>query len=612
MNPSFLTSLKLMREACLAFAFLSVYTVNECFTLRKARSVAFAPMSRFRLLHSMLCALLIGLALTGCGNQEQTDLQKLNLKGQVVSNVQPANLPAPYAAARFLGQASFGPTRESIEAVQSMGYEAWIDKQLLREPTQIDWTAIANILDVNEERDNAFYGNFAITNISQAFFSGEDQLRLRTTWAISNFIVVSQAKVFPTGTSEYFNKLQQFAFSNFSDLIYMIIRDPAMGFYLDNDSNKAPSKGCLDCSLNENFARELLQLFTVGVYRLNADGTIVRDAQGRPIEAYTQDDVQDMTRALSGWVQDNKHVVRSKAQGAGPPSNFAGFDKWMIDPYPGLHDSGSKLILGTAIPAGQTADKDARAVADLLTRHPNTAPFVVQRLIQFLVKSDPSPDYVKRVSQVFSRDSQGRVGNLAAVVKAILLDPEARLHDDPKIPAANSGRIKEPVLRAVNIMRQLECKNMLVSHWSKWKHPFGIVEQRPFFAPSVFSFYSPLHRSPGTNVKVPEQKLLTSRQFSNYFQDLGGFLWAGGVNNDSTFRQAGCELGVLYEALEKSPEAFVIEVNRRFFAGGMPASLRHMVIDLAQSENRPWANRMSNLTFLLSLILASPAYSVQS
>ncbi|NCX45926.1 MAG: hypothetical protein EBW85_02540, partial [Burkholderiaceae bacterium] len=106
-----------------------------------------------------VASLLIGLALTGCGNQEQTDLQKLNLKGQVVSNVQPANLPAPYAAARFLGQASFGPTRESIEAVQSMGYEAWIDKQLLREPTQIDWTAIANILDVNEERDNAFYGN---------------------------------------------------------------------------------------------------------------------------------------------------------------------------------------------------------------------------------------------------------------------------------------------------------------------------------------------------------------------------------------------------------------------------------------------------------------------
>jgi len=547
--------------------------------------------------------------LSSCNQHSETDA-RLNLPGQVSTPSTAPSLATNFAASRLLSQASFGATRSSMESVQRLGMPAWIESQMRLPPTQIDWTPIAFYIDVNRERDNTFYGSFADIEITRALFQGPDQLRLRTTWALSNFIVISQAKIFPTGVSEYFNKLQQFALGNFADLIYMIIRDPAMAWYLDNDINRAPSRYCLDCYLNENFARELLQLFTVGVYKLHLDGSIVRDAKGNPIETYTQADVQNMARALSGWTQDNKHVLRSKEPGAGPPSNSNGFDRWMIDPYRSLHDTESKLILGTLIPAGQSADQDARAVAELLTKHPNTAPFVSQRLIQFMVKSDPSPDYVKRIAQIFVNDGTGRSGNLAAVVSALLLDPEARLHDNPTLSAKDAGRIKEPLLRAVNIMRHLECKAMLLTEWNTRKHPFGVNEQRPLAAPSVFSFYSPSHRAPGTNVKAPEQKLLTSRQFSNYFGDLRGFFWAGGSNSDRLFREAGCEVESLTKALAISPLAFIAEVNQRFFAGAMPASLRHMAEDLLSADG-PQTEPIQRVVNVLSVVLTSPSYAVQ-
>jgi uncharacterized protein (DUF1800 family) len=542
-------------------------------------------------------------ALAACSESQspQPKATLLPATGQVMPEaIKPTSIRA-YAAARFLDQASFGSSPAALAEIQAIGYEKWIDQQLSLPPTQIDGTPLlawTNLNTLTKEQGNLNWG-FNGLETSRAFITAPDQLRLRTTWALSNFIVVSQNKINPYGMTEYFNMLQRQSLGTFGDLLYAVIRNPAMGQYLDNNQNRKQG-ACSNCFLNENFGRELMQLFTVGVFMLNKDGSLKKDASGRPIETYAQADVQDMTRALTGWDMDNAHV-RTVPNENHP--NWAAFERPMIQRWQGNHDDGEKRVLNKVIPAKQTAEQDVRSVIDILLNHPNTGPFVVYRLIQSLVTSDPSPAYMTRMVSVFENNGKGVRGDLGAVVKAILLDPEARRADDPAYRELHVGRMKEPVLQAISVMRALSCEKPLTMSWNKYQ-VYGINNQQPLAAPSVFSFFSPMHRAPGSNVLAPEQKLLDSKEF----RDRLGGLSQVYDRDGSAFVSAGCKFDEFVSALNRSPDAFIDLMSQRLFKGSMSPTLREaskILLDETRYDS-PGARAALVMTFMLT----TPAFGV--
>jgi len=572
-------------------------------------SSSWDPSLRPRFLKTLALILATGLGLAACGESGSPTLESLQkatllpATGQVSNDVpKPANVRV-YAASRFLDQSSFGPNSAAIADVQSLGYAQWIDRQLALPPTQIDGSPLLAWPDLNRltKEQNDLNWNFNNLELSRAFLSAPDQLRLRTSWAISNFIVVSQNKVNPYGMTEYFNMLQRQALGNFGDLIYEVIRNPAMGNFLDNHQNRKQG-ACKDCFLNENFGRELMQLFTVGVFTLNKDGTNKKDSANKPIETYSQADVQDMTRALTGWSFDDAHLNDKRGPNVNLPNTNA-FERRMIANWSGSHDEGAKTVLGVKIPAGQTAEQDARSVVNILLNHPNTGPFVGYRLIQSLVTSDPTPAFVARITAVFENDGKGVRGNLGAVVKAILLDPEARRADDPSYRELQVGRIKEPLLQGISVMRALECKSPITMPWSKYQ-VYGTNNQRALNAPSVFSFFSPMHRAPGSNTLAPEQKLLDSKEFR---ERLGGLSSVYG-SDGKAFSTAGCDFASFVTALEKSPQAFMDLMSQRLFRGSLTPPLRQATqVLLNETGNESTGQRAA---LVMTFMLTTPAFGV--
>jgi uncharacterized protein (DUF1800 family) len=259
---------------------------------------------------------------------------------------------------------------------------------------------------------------------------------------------------------------------------------PAMGAYLNmaNNNKGNPVKGT---AANENYARELMQLFTVGLVQLHADGTPLLDANGNPIPTYSQAVVTDTARALTGWTYPT-------APGATAKTNNPAYYQGQMRPVETQHDMASKVVIGgDYLPAGQTAEQDLDAVLNALMAQPTTAPFISQQLIQHLVTSNPSPAYVQRVSSVFSDNGSGVSGDLTAVITAILMDPEARAGDDPALPPnANFGHLREPVLFMTNLLRGF---NATLGSTSTPYSYANLLGQNLFSPPTVFSYFSPLY-----------------------------------------------------------------------------------------------------------------------
>jgi uncharacterized protein (DUF1800 family) len=523
------------------------------------------------------------LVLMGCGGQD--GVGTANLSGQVgsVATQTPVN---HFAASRFLEQASMGPSPASVAQVKVQGPEAWITSQMRLPPTMI--VTPANIVEYDLNLDRAagrrMQEHYDVS-LNSLMIGAEDQLRVRTSWVLSNFLVVSTRKVQQFGALEYMNILQTHAFGQYGDLLKSVTRNAAMGFYLDNGQNRR-------WQLNENYGRELMQLFSVGLVQLNMNGSIKKDASGKALETYTQKDVIEATRALTGWDYAEPNVRRMSSNGF----NYA---KPMTDEFRDAHDTGSKTVLGKTIPAGQTATKDLDSLIEILVTHPNTAPFVSLRMIQGLTTSDPSPAYLERVATVF-RDTKGNMGK---VVTAILMDPEARYGDVVGRSIKGFGRIKEPLLLTMNVIRGLGCKSAVRDANDSreiWKNR----NQRPFEAYSVFNFYPPNHRTQGTNVLAPEQKLLNSSEF-------GSRMWNNnsGMESETTLVNAGCDVNAFKAATATSDEALVDLISQRFFRGAMPAALSKSLIE----ANKNLWQREQGLKLaasMLDMASLSPAFGV--
>jgi len=534
-----------------------------------------------------LTALCLGLSLwlVGCGGEEKSGkVSFLAADGQVtLVTATPTSVNA-YAAARFLEQASWGPTPASVAEVQKLGYEAWIDKQLAMRATILNAPNYVIDFDDNNKAAQNLAFSWTVKSFYELPIISADQLRLRTTWALYNFIVFGQSG-FALDRVEYFNALQANSLGNFKDLIRAVTLHAAMGNFLNNNQNVANSP-------NENYARELMQLFTVGLVQLGQDGSILRDAQGKPIETYSQTDVIMATKALSGW-------EHSWVEGL-PRTNGSNL-KVPMRPrsWKGAHDTTEKIVLGVKIPAGQTIEQDLDSLLNILTTHPNAAPFVSRRLIQSLVTSDPSPEYITRVSKVF-KDSGG---NLAKLVKAILIDPEARAGDDPTKQIARVGKIKEPYLHFSNTMRALGCTATVAS-----KNGGGQIltahTQDPYVAPNVFGYFAPNHKAPESLTPAPEQKLIGSDEVRRKVSSLS---WEMKVI--SNFTNAGCEIDLFVNAVEKSDEALISLISERFFKGAMPATLRLGAKNLLSKELATETS-VQKVAKLLEVLISTPTYGV--
>ena len=477
-----------------------------------------------------------------------------------------------------------GPTPASVVEVQKLGIEGWIDQQLALRPSVLNAPNYVIDYDNNNKAASDLAWNWSSQRLYDLPIAAPDQLRLRMTWALYNFIVFGQMG-FALDKIEYFNGLQTNTAGTFKDLMRAVTLHAAMGSFLNNNQNIANSP-------NENYARELMQLFTVGLVKLGPDGSILRDANGKPLETYTQADVINATKALSGWefswVKDlpRTNGINLKVP-MRPRSNKAS------------HDSTQKVVLGVTIPAGQTIEQDLDSLLNILTTHPNTAPFVSRRLIQSLVTSDPSPEYMTRVSKVF-KDSGG---NFAKVMKAILTDPEARAGDDPTQQIARVGKIKEPFLHFTNVMRGLGCTSFVMS-----KQGNGQIlqawTQNIYAAPNVFGYFAPNYKAPESLTPAPEQKLLKADEIR---RRVGGVAYE--LQVPSNFTNAGCEIDLFVKAAEKSDEALIALISERFFKGAMPATLRLAAKNLLSKE---LVTETSTQKFgkLLDILLTTPTYGV--
>ena len=556
-----------------------------------------------------LCALgALVLTLIGCGESKQTATASAALPSPSAGQVAPASA-APkasfYAASRFAEQASFGPTPALVAELQTKGFERWIDEQFALPVATIDIAPVANRFDSQNADESAYarvqFGNLALT--------APDQLRLRVVWSLSQWLVMGGKSADALGRVTWLQMLMQQAFGNYGSLLRELSIHPMMGYFLDNAQNRPKSAECPACAPNENFARELLQLFSIGVLELQTDGTPRLDRRGKVIETYTQNDVAELARALTGWGFNPDPPNRQ-------PFDWGNWRKPMApSTWPPERDAGRKVVLGKVLPAGQAARKDLDDVIDLLMAHPNVAPFISLRLIQHLVTSDPTPAYLGRVAAKFRDNGAGVAGDLKATVKAVLLDEEARRGDVPAQAPRGFGKYREPYLWYWAVLRNLDCKRYLKLRAaastsgmdpSYFNPLYDLMEQE-----SVFGFYMPTDRAPGSQLLAPEQAIVTAVHHAERFYMLRGMRWSeSGRADNAVYLNAGCDLQPLVTAFSRSPAEFTAYVERRYFRSAMPPLLRQSIEHLMRTPSWDVNAPDDGALTMLGFALATPQFGV--
>ena len=393
------------------------------------------------------------------------------------------------ASARLLDQTTFGPTTNLIQQVSGYGVTAWLAQQFNTPQTVLP--AIPTTLP-------SYCGDAAMCFESSwwnAVLTGNDQLRQRVAFALSEMFVVSSDSVAGQGLTYYHNLLAADAFSNWYTIMNDVTLSPAMGIYLDMVGSYKPTGTLI---ADENYARENMQLFNLGLDLLNQDGSLQLDGNGNPIPAYTEAQVQAFARAYTGWTYANPD--------GSTPSSFIGVPNY-YHPMVAVemwHDENPKTLLnGTTLHSGQTAEDDLAGALTNIFEHPNLPPFVCRQLIQHLVKSDPSPAYISRVSAVFINDGNNVRGDMQAVLTAIFTDPEARAGDTSAL--ASDGHLREPILWLTGAMRGLGYVNVDPNNFYQYLSNYsGALGEWPYQSPAVFNFFPPSYVIPDTTLNAPE------------------------------------------------------------------------------------------------------------
>lgn len=528
-------------------------------------------------------------------------------------------------AARFLLQASLSASTGSITQLRSEGYEPWLDRQMSSNNDQNAREFFAargfDRVDANRLYTVAITGDYMIWS---QLLSGGNAVRKRIAFALSEFFVVSLSGINllwrGPAIGEYWDILNRNAFGNFRDLLQDITLNPAMGVFLNTRGNRAADgRGRVP---DENYAREIMQLFTIGLFELNSDGTN-RLVNGNPVETYTSEDVTGLAKVFTGYNFDLAGIAFTPDVGGAfqvPDPEYtrrpmtADPTRWVPARANGFHSNEAKTFLGLSIPAGTGAAESLRRALDHLFNHPNVGPFFAKQMIQRLVTSNPSPAYVGRVAAIFANNGQGQRGDLRAVFKAILLDNEAL--DPANVTNANFGKLREPVLRYVQLARTFGARSnsgsWLVGDLSDAASALG---QSPLRSPSVFNFFRPGYFPANTEIAnrgllAPEFQLVNETSVAGYVNFLERAITGGRAPVADIRLDFSAEIAIAQDSTALLDRLDLLLTGRQL-SQSVRDTVRSAMEDVAVTANSTNADKLRRVQNGVALILASTDYLVQ-
>ena len=514
------------------------------------------------------------------------------------------------AAARATAQASFGVPYDALEPIARQGFPAWLNDQIALPATFHSPTtdAIIGRLEAGEFAGLDDVIDYVLAARRLAWWhttvTAEDTLRQRVAFALSQIFVVSDnvdiLAVNPEALSTYYDVLLANAFGNYRDLLRDVALSPAMGVYLSHLNNRRadPARNIFP---DENFAREVMQLFSIGLFELNTDGTLRVDANSRPIATYDNGDIREFAKIFTGLSY-------------GGPGAFFGNDTQTrfdlpMEMFDEAHEPGEKRLLnGVVVPAGQTGIQDFEAAIDNLFQHPNVGPFIGKQLIQRLVSSNPSPAYVARVAETFNDNGNGVRGDMAAVIRAILLDAEAT--ESPALSTAQ-GKLREPVVRYASILRQFGANSSDGFIGATGYTLQLLTRQHPLSAPSVFNFYLPDHSPAGeladAGLVAPEFQITNASTIIG-FPNLVDFMLFGNIVTDPLQGFSEVSLDITpWTAVADDPALLVERLDTLLTFGALDAQVRDQwTTALADIQDSDFRARLA-----IYLFLTSPDYAVR-
>jgi len=519
-----------------------------------------------------------------------------NSTTSAVTQVSSVTVETVAAAVRFLEQSTFGPTPALVTQVQQIGFPEFLTSQFATSGSTYPDPAstVTSLLPTQQ----VFFTN-ALNN--------PDQLRQRVAFALSEMWVTSGFTVPPQGMAPYMRLLLQDAFVNYRTLMNDVTLSPAMGRYLDMVNNDNPPTGQ---HANENYARELMQLFTLGLDKLNEDGTLQLDSSGNPIPTYTQADVDSFALAYTGWTYPTQSgatlAKHNPAYWIGP-----------MVPFESNHNTAAKVLLpvsGSAVtlPAGQSAENDLSGALDNIFAQPSLPPFVCKQLIQHLVSSNPSSAYVKRVADVFTSGTfsgggvtigSGQRGDMQAVIAAILLDSEARRGDSTATANPGDGHLREPVLYIANILRAFGA----TTDGAAPANSASSMSQSVMDSPSVFNFFPPDYGIPGTNLLGPEFDLETTATTLVRANFINSFVY-GSIGTGTTVSFT------TYANLAANPNAtgqLLDTLNALLLHNSMTADARTSILAAVNAVPAGSTQNLARAEAAIYLILSSSQYQVE-
>jgi len=517
----------------------------------------------------------------------------------------PTDLPGNDAeAARFLTQATYGPTLAEIARLRAIGYSEWFRQEFNKPATSArTYMELVNANRIADGQSGVSHNN----RLDRWFHTaaiGSDQLRQRTAFALSQILVISDQNSTLSGepiqVSEYWDILARNAFGNYRDVLDEVTWNPSMGKYLSHFRNRKASPDGLR-QPDENYAREVMQLFTIGLIERNLDFSPILSG-GQPIPTYNQSVVTNYAKVFTGFNYNNATTISN------------GTNTYLrMTCIQGEHDTTAKTVIGgTTIPAGQNCPVDVDDGIDLLFAHPNVAPFVSRQLIQRFVSSSPSPAYIQRVAEKFEDNGYGERGDLGAVIMQVLLDPEAR-----SAPTANSGKPREPLLKLTAMWRAWDAQMPAADSYANiamgMTSPTGTFGQRPLGADTVFNFFEPDYQQPGiiavAGLFSPEfqtlnESTLTSSSNSYYTYSWNSYVGMSSPPNNRPLLNLAPLVG-----LASNPAAMVDEINKRMLYGSMSSGMRATLLNMLTFMDGATAiDKARTLVYVTAL---SPEYAVQ-
>lgn len=568
----------------------------------------------------------LSLALAACGGEDGNPIGSAS-SGSAPPVAEARKPQSDAEAARFLLQATFSASSGAISALRSAGFEPWLNGQM-RQGNDVSAQAYFEARGFDRVDANRFDNGTATGDwmIWSQLLSGGNALRKRFALALSEFFVVSLGDIDISwrgpAIGEYWDILNRNAFGSFRTLIEEITLNPAMGVYLNTRGNRRadPRSGRVP---DENFGREIMQLFSIGLFELNPDGT-PRTNAGQLIETYSNDDVTGIAEVFTGYDFDYSRTS-SFSDPANPSRLIAGVDfarqpmtadpsKWSRPRTDGFHSLEEKRFLGLVIPAGTNAQDSLRLALDHLVLHPNVGPFLARQMIQRLVTSNPSPGYVGRVATVFANNGQGQRGDLGAVFKAILLDEEALAPANVINPAF--GKLREPMLRFIQLARTFGVRsasgNFEVGSLSD---PANRLGQSPLRSPSVFNFFRPGYFPTGSqtganNLLAPEFQLVNETSVAGYVNFLEGAVgMSAGYLRDLSLAYSA-ELPLAHDA-----PALVEHLDLVLTANQLSPPVKETIIgaigSIAAQQTSPDTDKLRRIHAAVLLVMASTDYLVQ-